>query len=57
MHVDSKEATIPYEEFLDGENRYAALKITFPDNAERLFKEASDDALDKYKAFKRQEEE
>ena len=57
MHVDSKEATIPYEEFLDGENRYAALKITFPDNAEKLFKEASEDALDKYKAFKRQEEE
>ena len=57
MHVDSKEATIPYEEFLDGENRYAALKITFPDNAEKLFKEASEDAEAKYKAFKRQEEE
>ena len=57
MHVDSKEASIPYEEFLDGENRYAALKITFPENAEKLFKIASEDAENKYKAFKRQEEE
>ena len=45
-----------YEDFLDGENRYAALKITFPENAEKLFKQASDDAMERYKTFKKQEE-
>jgi len=37
MCVDCKEPCIAYEDFLDGENRYAALKITFPDNADKLF--------------------
>ena len=37
--------------------RKIILRLRFPDNAEKLFKEASDDALDKYKQFKRQEEE
>ena len=36
-----------YEEFLDGETRYAALKRTFPENAETLFKVAKQDAEEK----------
>ena len=56
MCVDCKAPSIPYEEFLDGENRYAALRITFPENAEKLFKEASDDAAERYELFKKQEE-
>lgn len=56
MCVDCKAPCIPYEDFLDGENRYAALKITFPENAEKLFKEASEDAIDRYETFKKQEE-
>ena len=55
MHVDCKAPSIPLEEFLDGENRYAALKITFPENAKKLFKQASEEALERYEAFKRQE--
>ena len=56
MCVDCKVPCIAYEDFLDGENRYAALKITFPENAEKLFKQASDDAMERYKTFKKQEE-
>ena len=57
MTVDSKPPTMPLEEFLDGENRYAALKIMFPENAEKLFKEAAEDADAKYKELKGQEKE
>ena len=52
MKVDSKSPTLDYEEFLDGENRYAALKRTFPENAETLFKVAKEDAGVKYQKYK-----
>ena len=52
MKVDSKAPTMDYEEFLDGETRYAALKRTFPENAETLFKAAKEDAGVKYQKYK-----
>ena len=52
MKVDSKEPSLPFEEFLDGENRYAALKRTFPENAETLFQVAKEDAGKKYEKYK-----
>ncbi|MBQ8619907.1 MAG: pyruvate:ferredoxin (flavodoxin) oxidoreductase [Clostridia bacterium] len=54
MTVDSKRPTMDYEEFLDGEVRYASLKRTFPQYADTLFKQAKADAAaryDKYKAM------
>ncbi len=56
MKVDSKAPTLDYEEFLDGETRYAALKRTFPEHAETLFKVAKEDAGAKYKKYKHLEE-
>ena len=56
MKVDSKAPTLDYEEFLDGETRYAALKRTFPDHAEELFKAAKEDAAVKYQKYKNLEE-
>lgn len=56
MTVDSKPPTLPYEEFLDGQNRFAALKITFPENAEKLFKIAEEEAMEKYRDLKGLEE-
>ena len=56
MKVDSKAPTMDYEEFLDGETRYAALKRTFPEYAETLFKQAKEDAEVKYQKYKAQEE-
>ncbi len=55
MTMDSKKPTLDFEEFLDGETRYAALKRTFPENAETLFKAAKEDAEVKYEKYKAQE--
>lgn len=52
MKVDSPEPSLDYEEFLDGETRYAALKLTFPEHAERLFKAAKEDAKLRYQQYK-----
>ena len=52
MKVDSKAPSMDFEEFLDGETRYAALKRTFPENAETLFKVAKEDAAVKYQKYK-----
>ena len=48
FHLDSKAPVIPYEEFLDGEVRYASLKRTFPENAKLLFEEGSRQAKERY---------
>ncbi len=55
LTVDSKEPTMSYDDFLDGETRYAALKRTFPENAEVLFSAASKEAAERYQDYKRQE--
>ena len=52
FHLDSKEPTLDYEEFLDGEVRYASLKRTFPDNAKELFAEGSKLAAARYEKLK-----
>ena len=52
FHLDSKEPSIPYEEFLDGEVRYASLKRTFPENAKTLFEEGSRLAAARYEKLK-----
>lgn len=48
FQLDSKEPAISYEEFLDGEVRYSSLKRTFPENAEKLFSQAAEDAARRY---------
>jgi pyruvate-ferredoxin/flavodoxin oxidoreductase len=44
FQLDSKEPSIPYQDFLDGEDRYASLELSFPDNARELFARAGRDA-------------
>lgn len=56
MTVDSKKPTLDYEEFLDGETRYAALKRTFPEYAETLFKAAKEDSGARYEKYKAMEQ-
>ncbi len=53
--VDCKEPTLDYEEFLSGETRYASLKKTFPENAEKLFAQGAKDAKERYKKYKAME--
>ena len=55
MKLDSKEPTLDYEEFLEGETRYAALKRTFPEHAESLFKAAKEDSGVRYQKYKNME--
>ena len=55
--LDSKEPSIPFGDFLDGEDRYAGLKLTFPENAKKLFAQAEKEAGEKYKLYKNMEEQ
>ena len=53
FNLDSKEPSLPYEEFLNGEVRYAALRRTFPENAETLFSEGARLAKERYEKFRK----
>jgi len=52
--LDSKEPDwTKFQEFLGGEVRYSSLKKTFPEVAEKLFKEAEENAKWRYNYYKR----
>ena len=51
--LDSKEPTMSYQDFLEGEVRYASLHRTFPENAKRLFAEAEKHAKARYESYKK----
>ena len=51
--LDSKEPTASFQEFINGESRYSSLKITFPDQAEKLFVKAEADAKRRYDTYRR----
>ena len=52
--LDSKEPNwSKFEEFLNGEVRYNALKRTFPEKAEAMFKQALEDAQWRWRYYKR----
>ena len=53
--LDSKEPGLPYEQFLDGEVRYASLRRTFPENAKTLFEEGTRLAKERYQKLKNME--
>ncbi|MBP3728723.1 MAG: pyruvate:ferredoxin (flavodoxin) oxidoreductase [Lachnospiraceae bacterium] len=50
--LDSKAPTMAYQDFLKGETRYAALHLTFPENAQTLFAKAEEEAKERYEAYK-----
>ncbi|MGD9559187.1 MAG: 2-oxoacid:acceptor oxidoreductase family protein, partial [Oscillospiraceae bacterium] len=51
--LDSKEPTGDYLEFINNETRYSSLKLSFPDRAETLFREAVDDSKQRYEYLKK----
>ena len=57
MTLDSKEPTMDYMEFVAGENRYASLTKTFPEEAERLFEQGKEDALRRFDHYRRMAQE
>ena len=54
--LDSKEPTMAYKDFLAGEDRYASLYKSFPENAAELFDKAEADAKLRYETYKKLEE-
>jgi pyruvate-ferredoxin/flavodoxin oxidoreductase len=48
FQMDSKAPSADYLQFIQGETRYASLKIAFPERAEKLFAQAEEDAKAKY---------
>ncbi|MBN1274961.1 pyruvate:ferredoxin (flavodoxin) oxidoreductase [Candidatus Woesearchaeota archaeon] len=55
FQLDSHEPKVPFTDYLNNEGRYKSLKIAFPEEAERLFKLAEQDAqwrLQELKALK-----
>ncbi len=54
--LDSKEPKESFREFLMGEVRYSSLVKNFPDDAERLFAEAEEEAKEKYQTYKKMSE-
>ena len=51
--LDSKEPAGDYQEFLDGEVRYNALKRANPEKAARLFAKNEEEAMDRYAYLKK----
>ncbi len=49
--LDSGTPDLSYEDFLNGENRYAALRRTFPDLAEELFARAGREAERRHRRY------
>ena len=56
FQLDSKEPTGSFQDFINSEVRYTSLKKTFPDVAELLFKQAEEDAKDRYLRYKKMTE-
>ncbi len=53
MQLDSKAPTLDYTAFLEGETRYASLRLSFPENAETLFAAGSEDAARRYEKYRK----
>ncbi len=51
--LDSKEPNWNIREFLEGENRYASLKLAFPEVAEKLYAKAELDLKERYGSYVR----
>lgn len=49
--LDSKAPTASFQEFLMGENRYASLKLAFPEKAQQLYDKAENDARERYAGY------
>ncbi|MFC1885107.1 pyruvate:ferredoxin (flavodoxin) oxidoreductase, partial [Thermodesulfobacteriota bacterium] len=51
--LDSKEPKGDFKEFLMGEVRYSSLTRSFPESAEKLFKKAEEDMVERYENYKK----
>ena len=49
--LDSKKPSGDFQEFLMGENRFASLKLAFPEKAEALYKKTERDSQERYRTY------
>lgn len=49
--LDSKQPTADFQQFLQGENRYASLKLSFPEKADALYAKAENDAKERLASY------
>ena len=54
--LDSKEPVMEIEDFLKGEIRFTSLMKQNPEEADRLFRQAKQEAQDRYQYYKRMAE-
>ena len=55
--LDSKEPTMGYEDFIEGEIRYRTLQQQYPEIAHVLFKQAAKEAKERYTIYKKMAED
>lgn len=53
FQLDSREPSLSYEEFLEGENRYGILARKRPEQAKELFEKASEQAKERYRYLRK----
>ena len=51
FQLDSKAPTGDFQQFLMGKNRYASLKLSFPEKADALYHKAANDAKERYEGY------
>lgn len=56
LTLDSRAPSMSYTDFLAGETRYAALRRSFPENADRLFAEGEREAAERYEKYRKMAE-
>ena len=54
--LDSKAPTTSFRDFLMDQVRYSSLLKEFPDDGDRLFKQAEIDAMERYTIYKKMSE-
>ena len=52
MHIDSASDFSNYEEYLDGEPRFSAIKELKKEEAEKILKESKNDAINRLETLK-----
>jgi len=52
FQLDSPDVKGDFQKFLKGEVRYSSLKRLFPDEAEKMYKQAEEDAKDRLEKYK-----
>ena len=51
--LDAKAPSGDFQQFLMGQNRYASLKLSFPEKADELYAKAARDAKERFETYQK----